>query len=751
MAATSLKDVSLTDAQLEHANRELDILTYSHVVFDGSDTGLGKTICSLYIAKEIGSRYIVFGNKKLEAGWKKQHSQYNLPPFAGFVSYESGARAADGRAAWVTRIVNGYPQQENLLTVRTVNRKKEYLPTETLIAFLSTPGAEGRVPLLIFDEVQGFKNKGTSINSMVKAIAKVIQMNPHWGARMIFLSATSISAVGDAEGMCRGLGFIRHERLFNKYKDAQGQIQVETLGMGDLVSDIAELIQRNNQFKDDPVNENSTLERISMEPFLDMLRTNGFTNEDNFARFGGKGKEQVKPKDLIFSLFVSFLIPLIGSSIESVDIPSMKYRGFFNITGKENIALVNQGVQLLKDSIKIVPGEDVVAPGGVDMKGVFQGLHMVEQGCIDDVLRLAITKAKQEPSSKHIIVFDLVKPSTKMRGGYETPKFSSLQRCVDVLTSQYVGIPAEKIVTATSLNAFMKPQTLKKRVSEIERWKNDDSIQFLLGQKTALSVGLDLHDESGDETTGGLHKRYLWIIPDFDMIKMHQLAGRIFRAGSTTVGECYYVYPLNTPLMMNLLKALDVKSRITKAARRDVNANLIKYPGEVDRYVEPFPSQSGQLRGGFLDESIYGRTATRSEKPINEILLDIYQDRPVHFVPQHIPAPNWELVRLVREYKNLGVESGTPLPPGTPSSPGMPVSPYVQPSLPAWMTSQDTAPVPLPFLMGTGSGAASSVPVTPAPIPSYSPPPGSTTGSYSSETEPYYESGQEEEEDIDYA
>ena len=113
---------------------------------------------------------------------------------------------------------------------------------------------------------------------------------------------------------------------------------------------------------------------------------------------------------------------------------------------------------------------------------------------------------------------------------------------------------------------------------------HDNKYRVIIAKPTAFGVGHSLDDTSPD----GSFKRHFFISPYYNFEKIHQAAGRGYRATTTSDVTCTLVYVAGTE-EAGIINALVAKKQVTKdvtATNDEIPNNKVIYPGEYPIYYE---------------------------------------------------------------------------------------------------------------------------------------------------------------------
>lgn len=641
-ARPAKRDLRLLDYQKEHNADMMAILRKNHIGFDSSDTGLGKTPNALALVAKADAQFITFGPASVEGVWAREIGKYKLPRYVGFISYETMGRGS--APVKVSRGgVAGEGQLIKKVKVATKSGKTtrtEYLVTDLFKKMLANPPRGAKGTFLIFDEVDALRN-ASNVNKVVGAFGRHIRANAPRGTRMIFMSATPADKEESAINFCRAMGYITMRTL-----TSGSGVNFKAEGLQELIN---ACYKPHMQYQ---VEVQADSEGTDQEVKVDVLTP----ILDEYHWGTSSYKSTTMNKKLVFDLFVDVIMPGISSAMPSVGIPRMMYRGFFNISREVDRNRIEKAVLALQEIVRYDPETgEITGTRDRESKGkVFVELGEIEAGMVYDFCRMAHQdlKNRDEPYSKPMLVFhrnDSIDTALRYfrRYGIEP----------DVLAGTIEGVNTSP----------------SKREPIIKEWNENKNRRLLLCNAKAMARGLSLHDVSKDKNGRGYQRRIMYIMPSYEMLVLHQGSGRIFRAGATSVGEAYFVFPANAPILTNMMDALMKKSGVTKSLLKQKNKGYVKFPGEHPRYIEPLAgihpvsARTGEKlpSGGFIDESRIPwniRGKKKLEQPIGLIIEWIKAGKPVPFMEQEILEPNWKMVKQMEDMaKDIDA-----IPPGTP-------------------------------------------------------------------------------------
>jgi superfamily II DNA or RNA helicase len=209
--------------QIPHTEALLDALTRSRVIIDASDTGTGKTYCSMALCKRLGYKAMVFCPKSVLMNWARVAETFGVSlKIANYEFIKNG---------------NMYDVNDGIMTRTTVPYfhpvivyKKERDRYE-----LSHYVYDGTIPedtLVIFDEAHRCKNAGTENSKLLSCLNDT-------SVKILLMSATLTDKVPTFAvfGLMLGLyptlisynGWLRSEKI----KDTETMKHRTIKGMGD--------------------------------------------------------------------------------------------------------------------------------------------------------------------------------------------------------------------------------------------------------------------------------------------------------------------------------------------------------------------------------------------------------------------------------------------------------------------------------------------------------------------------------------
>ena len=111
--------------------------------------------------------------------------------------------------------------------------------------------------------------------------------------------------------------------------------------------------------------------------------------------------------------------------------------------------------------------------------------------------------------------------------------------------------------------------------------QHNNNYRLLISHPKVGGEGISLDDRDGN------YPRFIYAIPNYYFILMHQLTGRIHRGEKTkSKATIRFVYSRDCLTETSVLNSLIRKDRTMRKSLRD-NSSDTKYPGSYERYLEP--------------------------------------------------------------------------------------------------------------------------------------------------------------------
>ena len=121
----------------------------------------------------------------------------------------------------------------------------------------------------------------------------------------------------------------------------------------------------------------------------------------------------------------------------------------------------------------------------------------------------------------------------------------------------------------------------KARKKIIKDFNTDPNKRLLIANIKVGSLGISLHD------TVGYFPRFMYVIPNYSLIDIHQATGRIYRVGARSKATIRFVYVKDARKETRILDALSRKSNILKILLKLQVKEGLLFPSDYKEYVEP--------------------------------------------------------------------------------------------------------------------------------------------------------------------
>ena len=601
--------------QVVHENRCMKSVVNYGWYFDTSPTGTGKTPTAISIKQDLEAylsgpvKLVVIGPKvvkstlkfgAVEEGtspWRREAKRYGVREedyiamsYTEIIGSTPDARPTTKSPKYVERVMensNGFLMRldTRIDTTRkdgtvTSSYYTEFMGTEKWVKFLG----ENNV-LLILDEAHAVKN-ASAANLACAALIREIKKyqdaeradagkhNEQPMFRQVFglLSATPFDKEKHAIRFFIVLGVLNPDdpiRATGKTEDDEDAAINKVIKYCALFDD-ENLTETTKVFAESPLFE--------FDPSIDEY----VLTEDIDSK-----KERTYVLELFFNLMNNVVFPVVQSAIVDTSIRQV-YNGFFRITRETDLALVLEGLSELQRAVRTTAAGDVEIAtrrgekGGIALGRITNALLKIEEGLIFDTVRKAIEALEKDPTGKVVVAGNYVKSVNAAIGYFRDHGYSNIAQ-----VGGFGGKKSEKKID---------------KEGNVNRFQNDPTCRILVMTAASGGTGIDLQDLYGNE------KRYLYIIPNYNLTNVHQTTGRVFRVGAQSIAEAYIVYALDAELkaletrgggsVSLILNSLAKKSGVMRSilknrddagltgAQKVFMNTFVKLPGEYDRYFE---------------------------------------------------------------------------------------------------------------------------------------------------------------------
>ena len=477
----------LRDHQIEHFHRLEKVVQHSFGYLDSSPTGSGKTYVTCEMAKRYGMSLLVVGPVSILPEWRKVASEFGVNVI-GTLSY-SMFRGVSGKV------------NHNFLH----RQGKNYAITPYFQEWLKY-----RV-LLVFDEVQNLKNKGTCQREAALTLVRAI-ISHNNGSRIALLSATPYDKDDLCESIILLLGLTKRNKLYSYSPRTRVALDA---GITDVIKVCEKL---------DP---KATLELDSM-----------------------RGNYKTYPA-ILYSRVLKYHY---SSTMPSPPIPVEQdiKNGFYRMT-HDTIAEITQAQHKLRIGLNMSRNGEY--EHNRDSFAIIQNyIQAVEKAKLSTLVRLAEETLVNNPQSKVILYVWYT---------------NSVKWLMEQLSS----------FNPTALNGPVKP---KDRPAIIAAFQEPSSkSRLLISHPQVGGVGISLDDRDGN------WPRYVYAIPNYHYILLHQIAGRVYRTDTKSAAPVRYVYSRDNNDETTILNAIIRKAKTVTDSL--FMGNESGYFNGHDAYYEPEP------------------------------------------------------------------------------------------------------------------------------------------------------------------
>ena len=622
------KDIFLYPNQVPHVESLISILKRSHVAFDMSMMGAGKT----YVASEVASRFgfknvVIVCPASVTGKWESMKIYKDLFTEKFIVlSYESLRSTKSSLNLGGPRLLShGLLYRKDPNPFETVGSKSEDFDLQTEASKLpSIPGGkliksrpQGKSPtegpndsrpmaeeevlrteffpsdeltkmikegcLFIFDEAQKIKNKSAQWLA-TRCIANTL-LSIGGKSRFLLLSGTPIDKEEHAINLMQMMGFIKSVKLFDTVSETGSSSKASGPGSSSKASKAgptyATQVVKSSERSLKTVKLIGTKELIQ---FCMSINEKAKATTEKIVRllngannFGLGDKFSIREGviHLCYRLFQEVIKKEITASMAPPDLSEKGIvldikNGYYKF---EKFAITKDRKEIFKESDLEVRKREL-------MKSLDLLNRMMKVGRFGPT-----TGGGRGAAEEYINKFGLTKP-LKMIETAKVPLF--IRKAYETLTS----IPNSKVCIfvnyldnldeiANALSGFgpiiMNGSVDKKKRQELINMFQEQNLKHRL-YISILSVsasGIDLDDQS----PGGLYPRYAFASPGFKIDELHQLTRRFYRANTQSSTTFRFVYAKGFE-EVGLLNNLARKTNVMKETLEKQVAGGVKFPGE---------------------------------------------------------------------------------------------------------------------------------------------------------------------------
>ena len=381
--------------------------------------------------------------------------------------------------------------------------------------------------LLIFDEVHNLKNDTAQLKAAHCLVKALIEMN--CGSRIALLSATPCDKPIHVESILKMLGIIKSERLYS-YNPSTHEYQ--NLGLAEVIN-LCRVLQ--------PTLTDSLLKYVVIDK-----RT---------------------ASQICYELFTQVLKPFLLSSMsrppsptisnnDSTEILSIEKdckNGYYEMEPAE-VEQLREGVYLLSKITKYrsETGDIYIERGA--WKDITKALTIIEKAKVQLMIRLAKQTLNAHPNNKVILYFNYL-PTINLA-------CHALKEYNPLLLYGQTRVHERDHIT----KQFQIPTA---------------DHRLLISNVRVGGVGINLDDRTGH------WPRFMFIIPNYNIIDLEQATGRIYRTSTTkSTATIRFVYSKAFPYEPSILTALYKKATVLRAITISDDKITALLPGEYPNEIE---------------------------------------------------------------------------------------------------------------------------------------------------------------------
>jgi len=514
------KEIQLMGYQVSHTERLYEILDTCHFALDLSMLGAGKTYTAMEIYKRRGyNRGLIIAPASMVEKWRELTTEYGLSGIT-IVSFNT----LGGTKTGINRSIRHLIRRGDIFGEGDETNHKA---TGQLIQYVK----EGM--MLIIDEIQCIKNKGTAKTSACKEIIRVIldeyeKTQGDTKSRVLLISGSPIDNYQQVEQFFKTIGVMKSIQFqrFNIGAYSRARRYGDQTGMdeaGNIETGLAEI----HEF----------CVKYDRDTAFDVKHCN-----QSLSVSGQKSTPILK----CYDYFINIVKPYLSScmTVSGNKCRVSKYNGMYplNYGKKDNYCLD------IKNLMK--KGEDKVLQGlrktrmndGVPidplqcLQLIQRGLNMIETSKIPLFVKIVRYALSKNPSCKVVVACNY------------TLTLSDLEREL----SEFGVIIVDGSVSAK------KRQTLLREFQEPNL-----NVRVLVGNTKVISTGIDLDDKNG------AFPRVCFVSPSYNTIDLYQLSYRFLRSTATQSDSQMYLVYTTTGEEKYLIKALTKKGSIMKMVTQE--------------------------------------------------------------------------------------------------------------------------------------------------------------------------------------
>ena len=533
-----MSSIELLSHQENHVKKIWKLLTKNRVFsfVDTSQTGLGKTITSLYLAKELQTKYntkvmiVAPSETSLENddGWLEHSKEYGIN--VEIATTYSQLKSNKGKK-WV---------------IQDKEDKKNWVATKEF-SELCEKGL-----FIIFDEFHHTKNESITHFACAALVRAAKRYRKY--CRVALLSHTPGDKKEHYPQILRMTGIISAKKMF-KHIAFTSNFDTENYGLGELAKTCSKL------------------------------------NPKHQAEIYGMMEQMSKNKSFIISkeLYDCYIRHLITFAMPVPDKKKTTMLNAFLETDEQSLRLLEKGISILSNAVNWNSDNGEVGDAATwNIANVGNSLKLIERGKLFMMARYVINEVKKNPKKKFII-------SCGARGIehhdilskiiYKKTVREDYQDMIDEIKKK-TKIPRDVLnLIFDKVKEKVKPKVLNGKTDKADRiriireFQADNSKTWCLIISPGIgSESISLHDKHGNRP------RDMLIVPSYYLSRTIQSAGRIDRVGMKSEAKVMMVYSKEAEVETNILNSMIKKSKTA----RDLIAKgqKVTFPGEYPFYIE---------------------------------------------------------------------------------------------------------------------------------------------------------------------
>lgn len=531
LTAHSECPIQLYPHQENHVNKIWNLLVrekiFSYV--DTSDTGLGKTVTTLFTAwhlqQKYGTRVMIVAPSETSLdnadGWLQHAENWGIE--ITYATTYTALRGGRGKVShpWLK------PDPED---------RKSWTATKEFHR-LCRSGL-----FLVFDEFHHAKNASMTHFACAALVSAAKQHRKV--CRVALLSRTPGEKPDVISQLLRMSGVVTHRRMFHHIPFTKNY-EWKNYGLGEL-TDTCHKLAPDLEVK----------QQVSQEMLYFSAR---------------------KLNEMSLSLYQAHIRDLITFSMPrpEAEYPVERYNAFLE-TSPEALQMVNEGIALLSGAVGWDPvRQEVASSAEWKLSDISRGLKRIEQGKLESIARYVNQESAKSPEKKFVICCggNNVAGHDYLR---ERISKSSLSGCYyqalrDVGFCKDIVNKILQMSSGLGVNVINGKVHKSDRTEIVKTFQSDtDTNWCLIVSPGTGSESLSFHDKHGGRP------REMLVVPDFHYSRVIQSLGRVNRIGLRSAVKMMVVYSKQGSLETQILASMVRKAAISK-----------RLMGENDQVLSP--------------------------------------------------------------------------------------------------------------------------------------------------------------------